>query len=297
MSKKFFSIIIVPHSNRKFKTLTFSEKKVKAIAGVTVFLVLLFVVFLVDYFSMNFSRIKYNQLMQVNEVQKEALEEYEKLGKTLEGMEKYTEKINVLAGIKSPEIMKELSIGNGGNGDQYVIPPSNELTPAVDLDTLQLLQNRANVVGRNLNELVDFYESRKVLLASTPTIRPTNGWLTSPFGRRTDPFSGKPAFHWGIDIATASGAPVFATAEGVVAKARYEKIGGRTIIINHNWSGYQTVYCHLSKFNVKPGDKVKRWDIIGYVGMTGKAVGPHVHYEVRRDGKRLNPYQFLLEEE
>ncbi|MBN1271757.1 MAG: M23 family metallopeptidase [Candidatus Aminicenantes bacterium] len=296
MYKKFFSLIIVPHSNRKFKTLTFSEKKVKTIAGITIFLIVLLVVFLVDYFSMNVTRMKYNRLLHVNKVQKEALDEYEKLGNKLEDMEKYTEKINVLAGLKSPEIMKELSIGNG-NSDQSFEAPQNPLTPGVDMENLQLLRERAGIVGRNLNELVGFYENQKVLLASTPTIRPTNGWMTSTFGRRTDPFSGKTTFHWGIDIATAYGAPVVATADGVVAKASYEKIGGRTIIINHNWSGYQTVYCHLSKFNVKPGDKVKRWDIIGYVGKTGKASGPHVHYEVRRDGKRLNPYQFLLEEE
>ncbi|MFW6160456.1 MAG: M23 family metallopeptidase, partial [Acidobacteriota bacterium] len=99
----------------------------------------------------------------------------------------------------------------------------------------------------------------------------------------------------GIDIATHYGNPVAATADGVVIQTKSEKIGGNTIKISHR-GGYTTIYCHLSKFLVKPGQKIKRGETIGLVGSTGKALGPHVHYEIKRDGKSLNPYYYVLEE-
>ena len=97
------------------------------------------------------------------------------------------------------------------------------------------------------------------------------------------------------DIATYFGNPVIATADGVVVQTQKDKIGGKTIKISHR-GGYTTVYCHLSKFLVKPGQRVKRGDTIGLIGKTGKALGPHVHYEVRLNGKSVNPYYYIIEE-
>ncbi|MFQ5720889.1 MAG: M23 family metallopeptidase, partial [Candidatus Aminicenantales bacterium] len=150
-------------------------------------------------------------------------------------------------------------------------------------------------VEKNLTTLVQFFENQPLKLAATPSIWPTKGWVTSAFGWRNDPFTGKRAFHKGIDIATNLGNPVVATADGVVVQTKIEKIGGKTIIISHR-GGYTTVYCHLNKFLVRPGQRVKRGDVIGEVGKTGKALGPHVHYEVRVNGKPVNPYYYILEE-
>jgi murein DD-endopeptidase MepM/ murein hydrolase activator NlpD len=119
--------------------------------------------------------------------------------------------------------------------------------------------------------------------------------MSSPYGWRDDPFTGKRTFHHGIDIATSYGNPIYATADGTVIQARTDKIGGKTIKIKHMF-GYVTIYCHLSKFLVKVGQKVKRGETIGLVGSTGKARGPHVHYEVQLNSKEKNPYYFLLEE-
>jgi len=114
-------------------------------------------------------------------------------------------------------------------------------------------------------------------------------------GNRIDPFTGKEEYHYGIDIAASFGSPIYATADGWVFKIKNEKTGGNVIILNHG-GGMTTVYCHLSKFNVKVGQRVKRWDVIGFVGQTGKALGPHVHYEVRINGKAVNPDHYILEE-
>jgi murein DD-endopeptidase MepM/ murein hydrolase activator NlpD len=118
--------------------------------------------------------------------------------------------------------------------------------------------------------------------------------MNSSFGKRKDPFTGEEEFHYGIDVAASQGSPIFATADGYVHKISTEKTGGNVIILNHG-SGVTTVYCHLSKFNVKIGQKVNRKDIIGYVGQTGRTIGPHVHYEVRLNGKPRNPYNYILD--
>ena len=101
--------------------------------------------------------------------------------------------------------------------------------------------------------------------------------------------------HWGIDISTNTGNPIMATADGIVIKVATDRYLGKNVTISHG-NGFTTIYGHMSNFAVKPGQKVKRRDVIGYVGQTGKAAGPHVHYEVFKDGKRVDPRNFLLEE-
>ena len=148
---------------------------------------------------------------------------------------------------------------------------------------------------KNLGSLVSVLESQAARLASTPTIWPTQGWVSSPFGYRIDPFTGKRTFHRGIDIATNFGNPVVAAADGSVIEARFDKFYGRTVIISHG-NGMVTQYCHLEKYTVAPGQKIRRGDILGYVGKTGKALGPHLHYEVRINDTAVNPYNYILEE-
>jgi murein DD-endopeptidase MepM/ murein hydrolase activator NlpD len=164
-----------------------------------------------------------------------------------------------------------------------------------DLDNLNDISQKADRITKNLDTLTTFFEDQVLQLASTPTIWPTKGYMSSPYGWRDDPFTGKRTFHHGIDIATSHGNPIYATADGTVIQARSDKIGGKTIKIKHMF-GYVTVYCHMSKFLVRVGQKVKRGDTIGLVGSTGKARGPHVHYEVQLNGKEKNPYYYLLEE-
>jgi murein DD-endopeptidase MepM/ murein hydrolase activator NlpD len=114
-------------------------------------------------------------------------------------------------------------------------------------------------------------------------------------GRRTDPITGGDDFHHGLDISADAGSPIYATADGTVAMARREGAYGNLVTIDHGY-GLETRYGHMSKFEVKTGAKVKRGDIIGRVGSTGRATGPHLHYEVRVNGRLLNPLQLLLQQ-
>lgn len=154
-------------------------------------------------------------------------------------------------------------------------------------DLLQGLESRLRFVRRDV-------ERKEALSAATPSIWPTHGWLTGTFGGRSDPFSGEPAFHQGLDISTEKGQHVFATADGTVESTGYTGDYGNLIILRHGF-GLATRYGHLSGFAVKPGQTVKRGDVIGYVGATGRATGFHLHYEILANGKLLNPLQLLTQ--
>lgn len=125
-----------------------------------------------------------------------------------------------------------------------------------------------------------------------PSIWPVDGRLRGYFGQRADPFSGEHAFHRGVDILAPVGTPVRATADGVVRLAEYMSGYGRVVVIDHG-NGLQTYYAHLSRFAVVAGQEIRRGELVGNVGTSGRVTAPHLHYEVRRYGNAINPYSFL----
>jgi len=145
----------------------------------------------------------------------------------------------------------------------------------------------------SLSELADFLEEQKLMLSSTPTIWPVKGWISSGFGYRISPFTGRRVFHEGLDIATKYNVPVKAAAKGIVVFAGIKAGYGKTVIIDHGY-GYITKYGHNNKLLVKAGDKIKKGDIISEVGSTGRSTGPHVHYEVLVNGIPVNPLKFIV---
>lgn len=307
MPKKHLSVIIVPHTKTSTKTLCFSQRalKILAIGGVVLGLVLMAV--LVDYVRMNVIRGRYKALRAETAEQKSTIAGYEKsvaeLQNKISHLESYTKKLNVMAGLKSPDVLTApAGIGGGDPGkdepvseaDPTQIPPPSG-PQVINPGTIQNLNQKALSIESNLTSLINFFESDNLRLASTPSIMPAAGWISSVFGHRNDPFTGAWTMHWGIDISTNMGNPIMATADGIVIKVETDKYLGKNVTISHG-NGFTTVYGHMSNFAVKAGQKVKRRDIIGYIGQTGKAAGPHVHYEVFKDGKRVDPRNFLLEE-
>lgn len=129
-------------------------------------------------------------------------------------------------------------------------------------------------------------------MKNLPVGTPLDGKINSGFGYRKDPFKSRFGFHSGIDIDADHGDPVVATAEGVVKKAGWQNSYGKTVVLNHK-DGFETIYGHLSKITVEEGQKVKVGEVIGKAGSTGRSTGTHLHYEVIRDGKRVNPTNFL----
>jgi len=157
---------------------------------------------------------------------------------------------------------------------------------------LSQLKGAASRQETSLQMLIEYFEDKRSLYASTPQVWPVRGWVTSPFGKRTSPFTGILTFHEGLDIAAQTGTPVVAPADGVVIKAGFSPGYGNMVEISHGY-GIRTVFGHNSRLNVKVGQQVKRGDIISYVGDTGSSTGPHLHYEVRLNGLPVNPKKYL----
>lgn len=307
MSKKHLSVIIVPHTKTSTKTLCFSRRALKALAVGGAVLGLVLAAVLIDYVRMNVIRGRYKALKVETAEQRTTIAKYEKsiseLQSTISHFETYTKKLNVMAGLKSPDVLTTPAGIGGGEPDKQ--EPEAEIDPSqapaasgphfITPGTVQNLSQKALSIESNLNSLLSFFESDSLRLASTPSIMPAVGWMSSVFGHRNDPFTGAWTMHYGIDVSTNIGNPIMATADGIVIKVQTDKYLGKNVTISHG-NGFTTIYGHMSNFAVKAGQKVKRRDIIGYIGQTGKAAGPHVHYEVLRDGRRVDPRNYLLEE-
>lgn len=144
-------------------------------------------------------------------------------------------------------------------------------------------------------QLWESLSSRQSLLKATPSLKPVTGWVTSRFGYRLSPFSGKAALHQGLDIASAPGTPVYAPADGVISFAGYDQGYGKLVSIDHGY-GVVTRFGHNSQLYVVVGQKVKRGDVISATGSTGRSTGTHLHYEVRVNGLPVDPLNYILSE-
>jgi murein DD-endopeptidase MepM/ murein hydrolase activator NlpD len=161
---------------------------------------------------------------------------------------------------------------------------------------LDIIQKQMVIQSKSLDEITKLAKEKEKLLAAIPAIQPVNNEeltrMASGFGWRSDPFTKARKMHRGMDFTAPKGTPVYASGDGVVKRADNRASGyGKHIRIDHGY-GYMTLYAHLSKYNVKRRQKVKRGDLIGFVGSTGRSEAPHVHYEVWKDGQRINPINF-----
>jgi murein DD-endopeptidase MepM/ murein hydrolase activator NlpD len=196
---------------------------------------------------------------------------------------------------KLPAVVKSHAVGGVAEPNRALFDVVSSLSPlSSPEDTfgvlralLQGLENRLSYVRRNV-------EKREALAAATPSIWPAHGWLTGTFGGRPDPFTGEADYHQGIDIATDKGNPIYATADGTIASAEAAGQYGNLVVVTHEF-GLSTRYGHLSRFNVRPGQQVKRGEVIGFVGSTGRSTGAHLHYEILVNGRRINPLPLLTQ--
>ncbi len=237
---------------------------------------------------------------------------YKNMASNLEGLRDRLEKINfqmneienkdravrTYAGM--PEIdrdIRELGIGGRSLEDKLLI---DNLAPAVvkELSVLELdLEKISREVNLELSSYNSIYEKVKTdidRIKSIPSIRPVDGgYLNSGYGYRKDPIDGAKRFHQGQDITVKTGTPIYAPADGVVKRAYYVGGFGNHIKLNHE-HGYTTVFAHLSKIMVKHGQKVKRGDVIGLTGNTGRSTAPHLHYEIHYYGTAQNPLDYFF---
>lgn len=158
--------------------------------------------------------------------------------------------------------------------------------------TIGVLKGLLGALESGLETVKSTVESQQALARATPSIWPLAGWLSSGYGNRRDPFDGTADFHPGLDIAAAKGTPIRATADGVVTSAAFNGNYGNAVLIEHS-SWISTRYGHLSRFAVRAGQEVRRGEVIGYVGATGRATAAHLHYEILLNGQAINPLRLL----
>jgi murein DD-endopeptidase MepM/ murein hydrolase activator NlpD len=157
---------------------------------------------------------------------------------------------------------------------------------------LQQLMEELQKAAERVDGIKDYLRVQKDLYLATPKGYPVEGSISSPYGKRENPITGNAGFHSGIDISASPGASILATAEGVVSHSGWTSHSGYVVVLEHG-CGFSTIYAHNKKNAVKLGQKVKRGEIIGYVGSTGNSTGPHVHYEIWEKGKSVNPKKYL----
>jgi len=161
---------------------------------------------------------------------------------------------------------------------------------------MDVLTKELVIQSKSLDDILKLAEAKSDFLAAIPAIQPVRNenlkHMASGFGYRTDPFTKVKKMHEGMDFTAKTGTPIYATGDGVVTRADNSASGyGNHIVIRHGF-GYETLYAHLSKYKSRAGQRVKRGDVIGYVGSTGRSEAPHLHYEVHKDGKVVNPLNF-----
>ncbi|MDC1105078.1 M23 family metallopeptidase [Prolixibacteraceae bacterium] len=167
-------------------------------------------------------------------------------------------------------------------------------------EKINTLYKQLYIQSKSYDKVLDMALNKEKMLTCIPAIQPVANKdlkrVASGWGIRFDPIYKIPKFHYGMDFSAPIGAEIFATGNGKVTKVINSKVGyGKHIVVDHGY-GYETLYAHMSKFNVKKGQKVHRGDIIGYIGNTGKSTGPHLHYEVHKNNRRVNPQNYYFKD-
>jgi murein DD-endopeptidase MepM/ murein hydrolase activator NlpD len=288
MDNRYSTIIFVPHARAKFRKLKVSHRLLFSLVSLVTSSLCLSTFFSVQYFTSLSQTHELSKLRHENHELQSANEQFSKsvesLRTQLHSVEDRTRKLAIIAGIST---LDETSQGGVGG----IRPADDSGSPY--RDDIDKMSFRSHRLDSDLSILEQKFVAQAQLLSSTPSIAPVRGILTDGFGGRSDPFTGEPGNHNAVDISSAVGQPVRAPADGIVVKAEWANGYGNVIYLSHGY-GYSTRYGHLSAYAARPGQHVKRGDIIAYVGSTGRSTGPHLHYEVRLNNNPVNPLEYIL---
>lgn len=288
MSKR-FTLMIIPEEGEKIRRIKVRRGLVTfAVTGLVVFLGV-FSFFVYSHFNSQFEKSELQRLRLVNGQQRHDMQRLtanvDNMRKDLLSLAETEARVRQLADFDSSP--KAVPVAIGG------IP---EGTNTENVDALQQkinqLQLAIDLRRQSQEDVRNFLNDQVSLSRATPNGWPTKGWITSYFGMRQIPNGTGRRIHEGLDIAANTGTPVYATADGVVARVEYSRSYGKTVIVDHGY-GYRTLYAHNSKTSVKRGTRIRRGDKLSEVGNTGISTGPHVHYEVQLNGVPIDPRKSL----
>lgn len=285
MSNRRHTIVLLRGSSRELGRWEINSRRVAAVAGGVAAVAGLAALSGWLWFSVRSDRHELSLLRQENETLRSSNESFEtrltKLQERLADSEDRTRKLAIVAGVESLGASREPGLGG-------------ELNDGRGVDgSIRTLEARAGSLDDSLDRVEARVSENFKLLSSTPSIWPVSGLLSSGYGWRRDPITGQRAYHDGVDISASPGRPVQAAASGVVVKTLQYGGLGRAVYVSHGF-GVTSIYGHLSRILVRPGQKVERSDIVGLVGNTGRATGYHLHYEIQQEGRSVNPMPYLL---
>jgi murein DD-endopeptidase MepM/ murein hydrolase activator NlpD len=294
LGKSFYTFIVIPHASSRLHKLKLPLRTLYLLASVGVLSFFVAVGLGFSYAKMAFRAADYEKLQTENtdlKIQKKNLEvATRKLGEKINTLESISARIQTLI----ENDTKRNKVNGPAVGGSKVDYTTAELLGASSLkEGIDMLKGRTAEMEIQLSSLEQVAVQRATLRQYTPSIWPVLGAITSHYGNRPDPFSGEGEMHLGLDISALFNAQVHAPADGVVLYSERKAAYGNLLIIDHG-NGLTTRYGHLSRFLVKAGMHVKRGDLIGLVGMTGRATAPHLHYEVRMNDRPVNPRTYLV---
>lgn len=220
----------------------------------------------------------------------------EYLQKDISRIRDFDAKLRVMINLDQENVQNVASKGGIGSGDfskGYLPLYRQELLARKMHEFLRQLNEEARLEEVRQQEIIHRLRTNRNVLESTPSIWPTTGWVTSNFGWRSSPFTGKREFHKGLDISAPRGTPIYAPSRGKVVFNGRDGSYGISVKLKHSGS-LETRFAHMKSISVKKGQTVNRGELIGYVGNTGRSTGPHLHYEVRLNGVPVNPYRYIL---
>ena len=310
--RKKISFVILSSSGAPAKQVCTSKTAIHLFGAVliAIFLVVGYIIY--DYYNLRETtahlqnrEVYLSSRMDEIHLQRKQIQEFASEINVLKGkllaLDNFEKKIRIIANLENTNESDNI-FGVGGSipDDLDAQLPLTEKHNSLMRDMHEQIEQLSRASGSQQEEfesLLRSLEDQQNLLASTPAIRPISrsvkSWVTSKFGYRKSPFTGKREFHKAFDIASRKGTPILATADGVVTFSGKKGLLGNTIVIDHG-HGMVTRYGHNHKLLKKRGDKVKRWETIALMGSTGRSTGPHVHYEVHLNGIPVNPEKYML---
>ncbi len=294
MHSKHYTLIVVRNEGSRFRKWRMSQFQIVALAAVVGVFTLAATYSTWSAFSSRVNRGELARLQEENETLRLTNQSFENrldgLQTRLSDSEDRTRKLAIVAGLENLGASSEAGVG--GPSDSAPASPASPGSSAAA--QLAAVEGRSEFLNQTLAQVESRLTDNLRLISSTPSIAPVRGIYTSTFGYRRDPITGQRAYHSGIDISAPPGKPVKATAEGVVTKTEQYGGLGRAVFVAHGF-GVTTVYGHLSRINVSPGQRVERGAIVGLVGNSGRATGYHLHYEVQVNGQPTNPLAYILD--
>lgn len=311
---KKITIMIIPDNFKATRQVQVPALLLKLLTGFSIAFFGFLGFFTLDYLELRASRLAFQNTNTENEVIKgeaRLLEQnLDEVKQAIRRVRDYSVKLAELTTYKVKSVAKKTGIGpltqeeyQSSQNIEVLKEPTNYLPSGLNteklvfrpvFETLDSLGRTANQNALDLQHLLSNLSQQKSLLASVPSVRPVDGWITSGFGKRISPFTGTKTTHLGIDIASPVGTPIFAPADGVVIFSGAKAGFGNFIMVAHGY-GVVTRYGHNHQNMVQPGQRIARGEQIGTVGMSGRTTGPHLHYEIVVNGKYENPAKFILD--